>query len=73
MSQVLVSLDSSEYRDFSALFDLNEGRMGVTVTFLAILELLKEGLIDVQQAEPFAVIHVRAGQGSEAVSENAGN
>jgi segregation and condensation protein A len=35
------------------LFDPLEGRIGVTVTFLAILELLKESLIDVVQAEPY--------------------
>ena len=35
--------------------------MGVTVTFIAILELLREGLIEIVQSEPFAPIHVRAG------------
>jgi segregation and condensation protein A len=34
--------------------------MGVTVTFLALLELLKESLIEVVQTEPYAPIHVRA-------------
>ena len=34
--------------------------MGVTVTFIAILELMREGLIDIVQAEPFAPLHVRA-------------
>jgi len=62
MSNVLASLAGTEYREFAALFDSDEGRMGVTVTFLAILELLKEGLVDVVQAEPFGSIHVRAGQ-----------
>jgi segregation and condensation protein A len=38
--------------------------MGVTVTFLAILELLKEALIDVVQAKAFGPIHVRAAQAS---------
>ena len=66
MSQVLTSLEASEYRDFVSLFDPKEGRMGVTVTFLAILELLKEGLIDVVQAEPFGVIHIRAGHAIHA-------
>ena len=35
--------------------------MGVTVTFIAILELLREGLVEIVQSEPFAPIHVRAG------------
>src|SRR6202030_3807177 len=34
--------------------------MGITVTFVAILELVREGLIDIVQAEPFAPLHVRA-------------
>ena len=42
------------------LFRPEEGRMGVTVTFVAILELMREGLIEIVQAEPFAPIHVRA-------------
>ena len=34
--------------------------MGVTVTFIAVLELVREGLIDIVQQEPFAPLHVRA-------------
>jgi segregation and condensation protein A len=64
MSQVLVGLEGVRYKDFVKLFDPTEGRMGVTVTFLAILELLKESLIDVVQAEPYGPIHVRAAQSS---------
>jgi segregation and condensation protein A len=62
MSQVLVSLENERYKDFAKLFDPAEGRMGVAVTFLAILELLKESLIEVIQAEPYGPIHVRAAQ-----------
>jgi segregation and condensation protein A len=62
MSQVLVNLERERYRDFSELFDPAEGRIGVTVTFLAILELVKESLVDIIQAEPFGPIHVRAAQ-----------
>ena len=36
--------------------------MGVTVTFMAILELVREGLIDIVQAEPYAPLHVRPGR-----------
>lgn len=62
MSNVLVSLEDERYVDFVRLFDPTEGRMGVTVTFLAILELIRESLVDVVQAEPFGPIHVRAAQ-----------
>ncbi|MEK7261513.1 MAG: segregation/condensation protein A, partial [Pseudomonadota bacterium] len=46
--------------NFEDLFDLSEGRMGLVVTFLAILELLKESLLVIVQQQPFAPIHVKA-------------
>ncbi|MGB5102398.1 MAG: ScpA family protein [Steroidobacteraceae bacterium] len=61
MSDVLGALGSQAFVEFVALFRPEEGRMGVTVTFSAILELLREGLIEIVQSEPFAPIHVRAG------------
>ncbi len=64
MSAILVSLEGERYAEFSGLFDPTEGRVGVTVTFLAILELLKEALIDVVQNESYGPIHVRAAQAS---------
>ena len=60
MSNILVTLQAERYVDFVRLFDPMEGKIGVTVTFLAILELLKESLVDVVQADPFGPIHVRA-------------
>lgn len=65
MSAVLGSLSGERYVEFSQLFEPQEGRMGVTVTFLAILELLKEALINVVQSEAYGPIHVRAAQGHE--------
>jgi segregation and condensation protein A len=61
MSDVLGALASQAFVEFTHLFRPAEGRMGVTVTFSAILELLREGLIEIVQAEPYAPIHVRAG------------
>jgi segregation and condensation protein A len=79
MGDILTSLEQSSFVDFVQLFRPEEGRMGITVTFVAILELVREGLIDIVQAEPFAPLHVRAatpnrhlrvvttGEGDEAV------
>jgi segregation and condensation protein A len=61
MTEVLSSLTSSAFIDFSRLFNAEEGRRGVTVTFVAILELLREGLIEIAQSEPYAPLHVRLG------------
>jgi segregation and condensation protein A len=66
MSEVLVRLGAERFSEFRELFDATEGRMGVTVTFLALLELLKEGLIEVVQIEAYAPIHVRASAGRPA-------
>lgn len=60
MSRVLESVSSDNFTDFADLFDLTEGRSGVVVTFMAILELIKQQLIELVQAESFASIHVKA-------------
>ena len=66
MSNILVTLQAERYVDFIRLFDPIEGRIGVTVTFLAILELLKEHLISVVQAEAFGPIHIRGVDAAES-------
>ncbi len=66
MSNILVTLQAERYVDFIRLFDPAEGRIGVTVTFLAILELLKEHLIDVVQAEAFGPIHIRGAEAADS-------
>ena len=60
MSEVLLKVQTGTFANFQDLFDPAEGRMGVTVTFLALLELLKECLIELVQTEAYAPIHVRA-------------
>jgi segregation and condensation protein A len=60
MSEIIERLQGGELLDFSQLFRVEEGRMGVTVTFVALLELLREGLLDIVQAETYAPLHVRA-------------
>ncbi|MBK6350358.1 MAG: segregation/condensation protein A [Proteobacteria bacterium] len=61
MSEVLDAMRTQAFVEFVTLFRAEEGRMGVTVTFIAILELLREGLVEIVQSEPYAPIHVRAG------------
>jgi segregation and condensation protein A len=60
MSEILATVRADAFTDFYTLFTLEEGRLGVVVTFLAILELLKEALVEMVQAEPFGPIHVKA-------------
>jgi segregation and condensation protein A len=60
MSDILARLGHDGFLPFIQLFRAEEGRMGVTVTFVAILELMREGLIDIVQTESYAPLHVRA-------------
>ena len=64
MSNVLAMLKADSFTEFAALFNVEEGRRGVVVTFMAVLELLKEHLIDLVQAEPFAPIYVKTASAS---------
>lgn len=58
MSSVLAHLKMHSQIDFTSLFTAAEGRAGVVVTLLAILELTKESLVKITQTQPFAVIQV---------------
>jgi segregation and condensation protein A len=60
MTQVLARVNNQNFIDFKDLFDVKEGRLGVVVTFMALLELLKEAMIVLVQNEPYAPIHVKA-------------
>lgn len=59
MSQVLEQLAGQQFVPFVALFSASEGRLGVVVTFLAIMELLKESLVEIVQTENFGPIHIK--------------
>jgi segregation and condensation protein A len=61
MSDILSGLREAAFMNFTQLFRPEEGRMGVTVTFVAILELMREGLIEIVQSEAYGQIHVRTG------------
>lgn len=60
MSLVLERVRSGAVIPFASLFSLTEGRMGVAVTFLAILELVRESLIEITQSDEFSMIHIKA-------------
>ncbi len=59
MSQVLRSLQGRRFVEFQDLFETHKGISVLVVTFLAMLELSREHLIELTQAEPFAPIYVR--------------
>lgn len=69
MSEILTRIKAGQFTVFADLFDAEEGRMGVAVTFIAILELLKEAVIEVVQSEEFAPMHVRAASSVRLVEE----
>lgn len=60
MSEVLERLKGGAFVPFVDLFTAEEGRLGVVVTFMAVLELIKESLVELVQNEAFGPIHVRA-------------
>ena len=59
MSFVLRALQGRKFLEFEQLFDTTLGMAVLVVTFIALLELTKEGLLDITQAEAFAPLYVR--------------
>ena len=59
MSDVLEQLRGRQFVPFVSLFAAREGKLGVVVTFLALMELLKEALVEIVQSEDFGPIHVK--------------
>lgn len=59
MSMILEKLHRDSFTGFDELFDTSEGKAGVVVTFLAVLELVKEKLVELVQAEPYGNIHLK--------------
>ncbi|WP_028614666.1 segregation and condensation protein A [Halopseudomonas pelagia] len=68
MADVLDRLRGQSFVPFVSLFNVSEGKLGVVVTFMAVLELVKEQLIDLVQNESFAPIHVKV-RGEDAPAE----
>lgn len=71
MSEILSRVKANAFTPFVDLFDPEEGRMGVAVTFIAILELLRAATIEVAQADAYAPLHVRAASSVRLVSDDA--
>ena len=59
MSNILERMKNESFIEFTSLFNATEGKIGVVVTFLAILELLKDSLIEIVQSEEFGPIHIK--------------
>ena len=72
MSEILTRIKAGQFTVFADLFDAEEGRMGVAVTFIAILELLKETVIEVVQSEEYGPLHIRAASSVRLVDDDEG-
>jgi segregation and condensation protein A len=70
MSEILSRIKAGTFTGFGDLFDPEEGRLGVAVTFIAVLELLRESVIEVVQSEEFAPLHVRAASSVRLVTDS---
>ena len=59
MSEILLRINSENFVPLFSLLSQDEGRLGVVVTFLAVMELLKDSMIEIVQSGPYAAIHVK--------------
>lgn len=69
MANILAAVSADSFTDLTSLFNFEEGRRGVVVTFMAILELLKGAMIDLVQSEAFAPIYVKAASATQVAAE----
>jgi segregation and condensation protein A len=60
MSQILLRISDKQFTSLTSLVLKDEGKLGIVVTFLAVMELIKESLVELVQSEPFAPIHIKA-------------
>ena len=60
MSRIMNALNDTPYLEFNGVFDPEEGRMGVVVSFLALMELVREQLVDLVQNKPFGQIYIKS-------------
>jgi len=59
MTQILAGLQEQQFVTFESMFKIEEGRLGVIVTFIAILELLRQKTIDIVQTEFYGSIYLK--------------
>ncbi|MCH8059793.1 MAG: segregation/condensation protein A [Proteobacteria bacterium] len=69
MSDILTRINATTFSGFTDLFDAEEGRRGVAVTFIALLELLRESVVEVVQSGEFSPIHIRAASSVRLVTD----
>jgi segregation and condensation protein A len=60
MSEILVRISNQKFVPLVSLLIREEGRLGVVVTFLAIMELIKDSMIEIVQSESFGPIHIKS-------------
>ena len=65
MSTIINTLKDTPYIEFQKLFTPEEGRRGVVVSFLALMELCRERLVDLIQNEPMGIIYVKSPSAEE--------
>ncbi len=69
MSNLMAQLQEYQQMSFDQLFDLSQGRMGIVVTFLAMMELVKERLIKLVQVQEYGPIHVSLGSEQDSLNQ----
>jgi segregation and condensation protein A len=69
MTAIIDRLSSNPYMEFEQFFNSGEGRMGVVVTFLALMELTRERVVDIIQNKPLGQIYVKSPEASGGLHE----
>jgi len=60
MSEILARISAQKFVPLVSLLMREEGRLGVVVTFLALMELMKDSMVEIVQSESFGPIHIKA-------------
>lgn len=69
MSIILLNVKVDEFTPFGKLFTVEEGKMGVVVTLIAILELIRQSALELVQSQPYAPIYIKAHQAAAQSEE----